>query len=689
MKRSGRLNMHRILPVLSLRPIFCIIVALDLCSWMRVAATPVQSLPDVQRQAFLAQIEVLKQRSASLNVPADLRRYLPDVTCFVKAAEWALKFQEPLSPTDVESIRRALLRADTRLTDMEAGKVSWTTVRGRLALGYISRVDGSVQPFGVDIPASYTGRPTRLDVVLHGSSHPEGASEVRFLDGNPDNRAAAKDHDYIELYPLGRVENCYRWAGETDVFEAIADVCTRYNIDHSRIVLRGMSMGASGTWHLGLKHPDQFAALGPYCGYVDTHRFSETQGMNFIKVGPLPPVQELGLHMLDSIDYAANAGVVPAIAAIGDKDPFYQAHVLMHDAVKAEGLEMVNIISPGTAHVQDPTTWAEQMKRISAIVDRPRGGPPDHIRFVTWTLKYPKCYWITILGMDQQYHRAEIQAHVETNGTIVVDKLQNITKLSFQASNIHTDITKIRIGGKPVSVPDKYRVEGKVILSRYRTGWKASTARREAQRPQPVSNSGKAPGLQGPIDDAFCEPFLCVRGTGKPWSTAVQSWADANLRRFAYEWSRYFRGDIRVKDDVAVTPDDAARYNLILFGDPGSNLWIRKAVGVLPIKWSRTHIQSPAHFSDQPSSNIAPVLICVSPFSAACNKTHNRGALHYLVINSGHTFHESELGRLNYLLFPRLGDWALFKIGESQPDDVSAPLNETLITAGYFNESWR
>ncbi|MFO0970119.1 MAG: hypothetical protein U0793_31595 [Gemmataceae bacterium] len=42
-------------------------------------------------------------------------------------------------------------------------------------------------------------------------------------------------------------------------------------------MLRGMSMGASGTWHLGLKHPDRFVAIGPYCGYVDTHRFSETR----------------------------------------------------------------------------------------------------------------------------------------------------------------------------------------------------------------------------------------------------------------------------------------------------------------------------------------------------------------------------------------------------------------------------
>src|SRR5207253_3235196 len=128
---------------------------------------------------------------------------------------------------------------------------------------------------------------------------------------------AAPDAKFIELHPLGRVENCYRWAGETDVFEAIEAVCRQYKIDRDRIVLRGMSMGASGTWHLGLKHPDRFVALGPYCGYVDTHRFSQTPLDNFVKVGPLPEHQERGLHMLDSVDYAANAGVVPAIACMG------------------------------------------------------------------------------------------------------------------------------------------------------------------------------------------------------------------------------------------------------------------------------------------------------------------------------------------------------------------------------------
>ncbi len=76
----------------------------------------------------------------------------------------------------------------------------------------------------------------------------------------------------------------------------------------------------------------------------------------------------------------------------------------------------------------------------------------------------------------------------------------------------------------------------------------------------------------------------------------------------------------------------------------------------------------------------APALICPSPWA---NETH------YVVLNSGHTFHESELSSLNYLLFPRLGDWAVFKLGPSQPAVPATLLNEELLEAGFFDEQWR
>ena len=173
-----------------------------------------------------------------------------------------------------------------------------------------------------------------------------------------------------------------------------------------------MSMGASGTWHLGLKHPDFFVALGPYCGYVDTHKFSETPLPNFVKIGTLPEHQDLGLHMLDSVDYAANAGVVPAIACMGEKDIFFQAHVIMGEAMKKEGLTMVNLISPGTGHVIDPVTHAEQMKRIGEYAGKGINHQPSEIRFVTWTLKYSRCHWLQVLGLEKHYARAELSARL-------------------------------------------------------------------------------------------------------------------------------------------------------------------------------------------------------------------------------------------------------------------------------------
>jgi hypothetical protein len=59
------------------------------------------------------------------------------------------------------------------------------------------------------------------------------------------------------------------------------------------------------------------------------------------------------------------------------------------------------------------------------------------------------------------------------------------------------------------------------------------------------------------------------------------------------------------------------------------------------------------------------------------------------VLNSGHTFREKELESLNYLLFPRLGDWAVLKVGSKVPETPALPLDETVLGAGYFDENWR
>jgi poly(3-hydroxybutyrate) depolymerase len=592
-----------------------------------------------------------------------------DAEAFRKAVVWALRYEPKLDPADLALVRKGLARATERADALAAGEVPWAGRKGKVVRGYVSAVDESVQPFGLVIPAGYDpAKPARLDVVLHGSTKPVGMSELRFLarfDEGDGPEKAAPAADYIELHPLGRVENCYRWAGETDVFEAIAAVCRSYNVDRDRIVLRGMSMGASGTWHLGLKHPDRFVALGPYCGYVDTHEFSHTPLPNFVKVGPLPPHQEKGLHMLDSVDYAANAGVVPAVACMGEKDVFFQAHVLMGKAMAREGLTMVNLVSPGTGHVIDPATHAEQLRRIKAFADRGVDRAPKHVRFVTWTLKYGECHWLRVLGLGEHYARAELDAAVGDDGAVDVKEPVNVTRFALLPPVLQGANPKLRVGAADVPLPArKADVPSRPVFGKKDGRW-AYLGELGA-----VPLDGKRPGVQGPIDDAFTTPFLCVHGTGKAWHPAVQAWADAGLKRFAGEWAKYFRGDLPVKDDTAVKPEDIARCNLILFGDPGSNTLIARVLPQLPVAWTERELV--VGKDRYPAADHAPVLIQPNPLAPG----------RYVVLNSGHTFREKELASLNYLLFPRLGDYAVVKVGAD-------PAAEEVLRAGYFDEQWR
>lgn len=618
---------------------------------------------DAGWQALQAALKSLSEQPAQL---------VADAAIYAKGVEWALRYDRDFSPADIGLIEKTLARGQERAAAIGNQKPTWLSRNGKLVLAYVSAVDGSVQPYGLIVPKNYDStKPIRLDVVLHGSTRPVGLSELRFMarfDTGDGPDTAAPEQAYFELHPLGRVENCYRWAGETDVFEAIEDVCRRYRIDRDRIVLRGMSMGASGTWHLGLKHPDRFVALGPYCGYVDTHKFSMTPLPNFVKLGTLPSQQELGLHMLDSIDYAANAGIVPVIACMGEKDIFFEAHVLMGDAMKREGLTMVNLISPGTGHVIDPVTHAEQMRRIAEYSAKGVNHSPEELRFVTWTLKYGRAHWLQLLGLERHYDRAELRARVHEH-ILEIAEPTNITRFQIATSQLPGTVKALRVGSMDLPLPATQSAVA--VVSKRDKQWVLSTD------PATIPQAGKRPGLQGPIDDAFTAPFLCVRGTGNAWNPAVQAYSDASLARFSDEWHHYMRGVLPIKDDTAVTADDLRTKNLILFGDPGSNLWIGKCLPQLPVSWSKETLK----WGDQTYSaaDHLPAFIAPNPLP--------EGAGRYVVLNSGHTFRGIDFATINYLLFPRWGDWAVLQI---DPQRVATePVTEKVLQSGFFNEAWQ
>lgn len=631
-----------------------------------------------ERTDFLSELQPLRDRLAALRGAPNvsLARWA-DAQIFVKGVVWALDFGPVSDAKGRELVRNGLVRARERIEALSDGTAPWAERRGRSVRGFISAVDNSVQPYGLVIPAAYDpARPTRLDVVLHGSTSATGVGELLFLNRHDaaDNDRAAPSNPFIEVHPMGRLgENAYRFEGETDVYEAIEAVCRSYNIDRSRIVLRGSSLGGVGAWQLGLKRPDKFVAVGPAAGPVDTYVFANSPWKHFVRLDPLTPWQETMLHLVDAIDYTANAGMVPVVAAMGDQDPYFSSHLLIEKAFAKEDIPFNGIVAPGAGHGLSAAARQEQLKRLGEYAARGIHSFPKHIRFVTWTLKFSRCHWIEVLGLAEHYRRAEINARVADDGAITIAEPQNITRFAIHSPAVPGRDGSVTIGGTRVALPTTVAEPAHPLLFEKRGGkWTCSGTLDSA------TLTGKRPGLQGPMDDAFARPFLCVRGTGNAWNPDVAAWADANLKRFKDEWRRHYRGYLPVKNDTEVTDDDVQRCNLILFGDPGSNAWISRVLPQLPIQWTRDTVKLGAEKHSAADHGLQ--LICPNPLPGANGR--------YVVLNSGHTYHDEEL-RFSYMVFPRLGDWAVMKVGDNHHATSGPAVAESVVNSGFFDEAWK
>lgn len=637
---------------------------------------------DQERKSIDFERRALEKRLSALrDDPAVKPDHWADANVFIKGVVWALDFEPKLDAKAHDLLRKGLRRARERVEALEAGRQPWVDKRGRVVRGFISAVDGSTQPYGVILPAGYDpAKPGRLDVVLHGSRKSDGMGELVFMEMYDDGDGVGKPApkvDYIEVFPMGRLgENAYRFEGETDVDEAIEAVCRNYRIDRTRVVLRGHSLGGVGTWHLGLKRPDRYAALGPTAGPADTIVFASSPRSHFIRLEPLTPWQKSMLHLVDAIDYTANAGMVPVFSLMGELDEYYSSHLLIEEAFKKEGIPFQGMVDQGAGHSVTAKAFQEQLRRIEEPAARGIDLAPRHIRFVTWTLKFSRCHWIEVLGLEKHYQRAEIEARIADDGSIIVNEPANVSRFAVRLPLGPASAPQpatLSVGAVKIDLQAPTNEAPRTIVVERRNGRWAAQGELDLK-----SLAGKRPGLQGPIDDAFATRFLCVRGTGQAWNPAVAAWADASLKRFAWEWRRHYRGDLPIKDDTDVTQDDLSRSNLILFGDPGSNSWMREILPKLPLQWTRREIQ--VGQASYRGTDCGLQLISPNPLPGAEGR--------YVVFNSGHTYHDPEL-RLSYMVFPRLGDWAVMKVGETPSGTPIPTVAETVLQSGFFDEEWK
>jgi hypothetical protein len=646
---------------------------LGLGALLSLGAVPVQAqfqanlytLTAEERQQLTQGRDHLKQRIAELRAKRlsehgrTVPDPLPDVEIFLDAVDRNLEQNLFFAKGNVGQALTLLKEGESRADALQAGKAPWLLQTGVMLLGYRSEVDGSIQPYQAYVPTGYAftdPKPIRLDIFLHGRGG--NLNEIAFLrgtgwvKGNFGSEAPAG----LALYPYGRGNNGWRYAGERDVFEALADLRRRFPVDPDRTTLRGFSMGGHGVWHIGLQHPGLWAAMSPGAGFVETKRYHNLKG-------PLPDWQEALLHLYDPLDYAANGKNLPILHYVGETDTFFAQHQIMDAMLKQENVPYKEFIGPQTGHRYEPKTLQALLSELTPLRRDPEAPTVD---FVTYTLRFPECKWVHLEGLEHHWQRAKIHAHRTASDRIEVTT-QNVSAFQLNPSgwgprgSVTIDTQIVRTPLYAVAVAPVATLN----FVKQGTVWKSGTAR----------GLRKQPGLQGPIDDAFFGPTLAVAGTGTAWNPAVETWAKQELSAFREGWGRYCRATLPETTDTALIAADIRDNNLVLFGDPGSNAVLRRLLPKLPVRWTKDTITLAGKtFS---ARDHLPTLIFPNP----------ENPQRYVVLNIGFTFSHADREGSNSQQYPHLPDYAVLRIGPDMPYTDDRSKNTGM--AGFFDETWQ
>jgi pimeloyl-ACP methyl ester carboxylesterase len=595
-----------------------------------------------------------------------IRELLPDVQIFHRAAHDALVYREFFSDQELKTARQLLELGIERARQLAEGLAPWATQTGLVVRGYVSKIDGSVQPYGLVVPESYEPRGAhryRLDLWFHGRG--ETLSEINFLAGRLRDRGEFTPPNTIVLHPYGRYSNAFKFAGEVDVLEALESVRQRYRVDDERIAARGFSMGGAACWQFAVHYADRWVGATPGAGFSETPEFLKVFQKETL--APTPWEKKLW-HWYDCTDCAVNLVHCPTIAYSGEIDSQKQAADIMARALHKEGIELAHIIGPKTGHTYHPEARLEIDRRLTSIAARGRERVPREVHFVTYTLKYNRMAWVTIDSLEEHWSEARVDAALVGEGavTVATKNVQGLT-LSIPAGWAPLDITQpvtVSVDGQDLRGP-RPQSDRSWTCPLYRLGddWVVG--------PQPANGIKKRHDLQGPIDDAFMDSFVFVRPTGTAAHPAVESWTKSELERAIEHWRRHFRGHAQVKDDKAVTDDDMARANIVLWGDPSSNAVLGKIIDRLRIGWNAKEIS--VGDKRYPADRHGLVMIYPNPLNPG----------RYVVLNSSFTFRDYDYLN-NARQVARLPDWAIVDL--RTPPGTQYP--GKIVGADFFDESW-
>jgi len=653
--RAGE-NMIKLVPALIT---FCAaaVCGQDIAPVQRILPPPGVKIPDAQRAALNTELTRLTQSFSGL----PKKRENANAEIFLKAVRYALEMDEFFKPEETRLALDLLAEAARRIESLRRGDFPWMKAKGFVVRGYYSPIDGSPQPFALEIPEEAPPAKAPAWVWLRGRA--DKSTDLHFIAERMKRKGQFQPPGCIVVHPFGRYCTGYKNAGEQDVLDVSTLLAREGLIDPTRVALAGFSMGGAGAWLLGAHYTDRWAVVHTGAGFVDVRRY---RSMSPADIAATPPWEQALWGQNDVPACVRNLLNVPLVSYSGEKDKQRASAEIMAQELKEEGLTLTHLIGPGMEHKYHPDTQKELQQRVMAELLQPRPAYPLKLSWQSRTLDYHKLHWLRVTGLEEHWKEARVDAQMDASipaAKSVTLTTQNVTSLRLESPEKEnfTGAQTVTIDGQPLSGGGA----GKAVLLMKESGkWRIGPA---AEPP----GLRKRPGLQGPIDDAFTAPFLYVLPDKPCAAAAVDAWVKYESSHQRDRWRRLMRGDVRQKKASEVSADDIRNYHLILWGDAAANSLTAKVLPSLPLKWSAAEVSAGAQ--KFPGASLVPVCIYPNPLNPA----------RYIVLNSGLTFREAH-SKTNSLQNPHLPDWAVIDI-ITPPDDKQPG---KVVAAGFFGERW-
>lgn len=423
---------------------------------------------------------------------------------------------------------------------------------GPQVLSFHSMVDGTDQPYAIYLPKNFNEKKSYPFVVmLHGAGSNHRLALRRVFgksnaEGENDVDASLyfpewKDQAYIVAAPLARGTMGYQGVAETDVWDMIADVKSRFSIDEDRTYLTGLSMGGGGTLWIGLTRPDFWAAIAPVC--------------------PAPPE--------GTEAYLPNAKHLPTRFFHGDADPVVSLASVNNwvEGFKKAGAAVSYDVYPGVKHDSWVPAYADGQV-FNWFSGFKRNSSPEEVVFSTASLKHNRAFWIEVLGLSPG-KVGKITAKISGGNTVEVAS-EHVEGFRIHPSKyLKVGATfNLIING---AAAGKHKVGDSILVPGY------------------TGEFRKTRYLSGPMADISSGRHIYVYGTAdNPSQEEVAK--RRKLAETAADWS-FYRGEFlgrvmvfpRVLADRELGQNDRENSDLVLFGTDKTNSAIAKLS--LPFKF--------------------------------------------------------------------------------------------------------